>query len=262
MLVTRPIHQSGSLHSALSEAGAHPIVVPTIRLEDPPDPQLLRSAAAALHEFDWVLLTSANAVERLATAVRETAGDLSPLRRARLAVIGPATRDAVRGVGCEPDLMSPVYRGEALADAVLEAGGAGEGTRVLLARAAEARPALPARLRAAGVSVIDVPAYRTTVEEASVGPLTRLVAERALDWITFTATSAVRAYLALVGPRTGGARVAAIGPITGEAVCDAGLGHPTVAATYTTAGIVEALVMATAGGEDDVARVSEPERDV
>jgi len=265
VLVTRPAHQCGTLQAALSEAGAHPIAVPTIRLADPPDLEPLHAAAAALDDFDWVLLTSANAVERLATAVREATGDLASLRRACLAVIGPATREAVRAFGCEPRVMSPVHRGEALADAVLESGACERGTRLLLARAADARRALPDRLRAAGVSVTDVAAYITVAQTASAGPLTRLVAERSLDWITFTAGSAVRAYVAMVGRRTGGARVAAIGPITAQAVRDAGLEAPTVAATYTTAGLVEAMVCASTGREGEVSgtsgRTAEEERD-
>ena len=260
VLVTRPLHQSGDLQVALSRAGAHPIAVPTIRLADPPDPRPFRCAAATLEDFDWVLLTSANAVERLATAVRETTGDLVSLQRACLAVIGPATRDAIRALGCEPRVMSSIHRGEALADAVLEAGANERGTRVLLARAAGARSVLPDRLRAAGVSVTDVAAYVTVAEEASAGPLTRLVAEGGLDWITFTAASAVRAYVAMVGSRTGDASVAAIGPITAAAVRDAGLEVQTVAATYTITGLIEALVLASTGQGGDVSTRSDRER--
>ena len=259
VLVTRPIRQSGSLRAALASAGAEPVVIPTIRIESPPDLRPLRAAAASLDGFDWVILTSANAVERLAAAVREVTGEFSALQRARLAVIGPATREAARVFGCEPAVMSPVHRGEALAEAVLDAGAGEPGTRVLLPRALEARPALPTRLRAAGVRVADVPAYVTTTEEASADALSRLVDRREADWVTFTAASAARGYVELVGSRTGGARVAAIGPITAQAVRDGGLGDPMVATSYTTAGLVEALVRVVTGRGDDGSTSVDPD---
>lgn len=247
VLVTRPAHQADDLADALEARGAAVTAIPTIRIEDPTDPAPLRRAAASLSSYDWVVLTSANGVRRLAEAVARAEGTLEPLRRARIAVIGPATGDAVRELGATPAVIPDSYRAESLAAALLAEGRELDGARVLLPRAREARPILPERLREAGASVDVVTAYVTRVAREGAPELTRLLEAGALDWITFTASSTVRAYVEMVGARTGAARVAAIGPITAETARAVGLRVDAVAGEYTTAGLVDALVTAAAG---------------
>lgn len=244
VLVTRPAHQADDLGDALGARGAAVIAIPTIRIEDPPDPAPLERAAAKLASYDWIVLTSANGARRLAAAVDRADGSLDAFRRARIAVIGPATRDAVRDVGGVAAVMPDSFRAEGLARALLEAGRGLEGARVLLARAREARPVLPERLRAAGATVEVVPAYVTRVAREGAPELARLLDEDRVDWVTFTASSTVRAWVELVGPRTGSARVAAIGPVTAGTAREVGLRVDVVAREYSTAGLVDALVAA------------------
>ncbi|MFV1985925.1 MAG: uroporphyrinogen-III synthase [Gemmatimonadota bacterium] len=246
VLVTRPTAPSEPLSVALCRAGAIVDPVPTIRIVDPPDLAPLREAADAFEAYDWVVLTSANGVERLAVALSERLSGSASLRSCKLAVIGPATAAAARVLGAEPLVVPAVHRGEALADALLMAVPDLAGRRILLARASEARPVLPARLRAAGAIVDDVPAYATRVDESSREALTALVDDGAVDWVTFTASSTVHGFVELVGPRAGGARAAAIGPITAETVRVVGLPEPVVAEDATAEGLVEAIVRAEA----------------
>lgn len=242
VLVTRPAGQAGGLGRRLERHGARVTALPTIRIVDPPDGGPLDRAAAGLESYDWVILTSVNGVERLAAALERLGRGMGPLARVRIGVIGPATGRAVRALGAAPIVMPDSFRGERLAEAVIAAAEDVSGARILLARAREARPALPDRLRAAGASVDVVAAYETRVNRDIEPDLTRLLDEGAFDWITFTASSTVRAYAELAGIRTGGARIAAIGPITARTVRDLGLPVDAVADTYTTGGLVEALV--------------------
>jgi uroporphyrinogen III methyltransferase/synthase len=242
VLVTRPAVRSERLSSALARAGASVDPVPTIRITDPPDPAPLRHAAETIESYDWVVVTSVNGVERLALALAERSPGLAHLGSTRLAAIGPATAQAARKLGVEPAVTPPIYRGEALADALLAAVPDMAGKRVLLARALEARPVLPRRLRAAGAIVDDVPAYATRVADASGDALRALVDGRALDWITFTASSTVRGFVELVGPVCGSARLAVIGPVTAETVRAVGLPEPVVAQRATADGLVSAIV--------------------
>jgi uroporphyrinogen III methyltransferase/synthase len=161
-------------------------------------------------------------------------------------VIGPATAAAARNHGAEPLVVPSEHRGEALAEALLAAAPDLAGRRVLLARASEARPVLPARLREAGAIVDDVPVYATVVEESSRGALRDLIAGNLLDWVTFTASSTVRGFVELAGPPVAGLRLAAIGPVTAETVRAVGLPEPVVAAAATVTGLVEAIVRAEA----------------
>lgn len=239
VVVTRPLEGAVELERILADAGATVITLPTVRIDDPPDPEPLRTAAASLASYDWVVLTSANAVSRLSAAAGDAPGGTNSLRASRVAAIGSATAAALRETRVEPALIAEPYTADALADALLAHGV--RDSRILLARSAIAPSALPARLRDAGARVDDVPAYTTSVEEASRGALLELVEAEGADWITFASSSAVTGWVELVGPRTGGARVAAIGPVTAATVREVGMPEPVVARVHTREGLVEAI---------------------
>lgn len=253
--MTRPARQAAELSDRLRRAGAEVIELPTIRIDDPPDPTPLREAAASLPSYDWLVLTSVNGVRRLREAMAEVGARRSDVR-CRVAAIGPATAGEARSAGFPSPLVPERYRAEALLEAILDAaGGALGGSRCLLPRAAEARDVLPEGLRAAGAEVDVVPAYVTVAARESARPLRRRLARREIDWITFTASSTVRAFHRLADGETGRARVAAIGPITAATARELGMAVDLVAEEHTMRGLVRALVRAeraeagSAGGE-------------
>lgn len=233
----------------LEALGASPVHIPTIRIDGPTDREPLLTAVRRLDSYDWLVLTSVNGVERLERALEELGAPTAPaLERMRVAAIGPATADRARELGARPCVVPESYRAEALVEAILEAasGGGDEAPlrdrRILLPRAAEARPVLPERLRGAGATVDEVPAYETRVERTGRDRLAALLDAGSLDWLTFTASSTVRAYVELVGARTGGARVATIGPITAGTARSLSLPVHVTAAEFTTEGLVESIV--------------------
>jgi uroporphyrinogen III methyltransferase / synthase len=119
------------------------------------------------------------------------------------------------------------------------------GERVLVARAAEARDALPDGLSERGALVEVVALYDTVAEQlgeeelASVG--------RA-DLVTFTSSSTVRFFMEAIGgrPLSNGARVISIGPITSATAREFGLEVHAEAERHDIDGLVEA-VLAEAG---------------
>ncbi len=260
VLVTRPREQAEALSDRLRAHGARVLETPTIRIADPPDPAPLAGAVARLEGYDWVVLTSVNGVRKLLEAVGE-GGALAPLRRARLAAIGPATAKALEAAGLRAEVVPERYRAEALRDAILAAAapedaGTGDparplaGVRILLPRAAEARETLPRGLMAAGATVDEVPAYFTLPDERDAAPLRAAIAAGRPDWVTFTSSSTVRNYVSLVGADTGGAAVAAIGPVTAGTARELGLEVRVVAREYTIPGLVRALVAEVTSADD------------
>jgi len=245
VLVTRPEARTATLTAALVDAGAHVRILPTIRIVPPSDPEPLATAASGIADYDWVVVSSVNAVERLVVAT-EAAGTSGALRRQRVAAIGPATAEALRLAGCPSPLTPEIFRGEALADAILAATSAGEveGLRILVARAENARAVLPERLQNAGARVEIAPAYRTVVNAEARTPLLELVEFGELDWLTFTASSTVRAFVELAGAQTGGASVVAISPVTAATIVEVGLPVHAVATEHSVAGLVDALAEA------------------
>ncbi len=240
VVVTRARAQASELSFALEALGAETMELPTIRIEDPADAGPLRDAAARAGEMDWVVFTSANAVERFWTALQAGGRDARALGRARVAAIGTGTAAALEARGILSDLVPDVFIGEAVAKAIAAAGSL-QGARVLLPRAEVAREALPDGLRARGAMVEEVAAYRTVADGSGADGVRRALAAGEVDWVTFTAASTVRHFADLAGADLGRARVASIGPITSEAARDAGLTVDVEAEEHTIAGLVEAI---------------------
>ncbi|MXX77781.1 MAG: uroporphyrinogen-III synthase [Gemmatimonadales bacterium] len=243
VLVTRPAAQAEGFRALLEAAGAAVTTAPTIRLVPPTDAMALGRAAARLAEYDWIVTTSVNAVRRLAEAASE-ADAMSALATGRLAAVGPATADALRALGVADCLVPAVYRGEALADGIVAATDPESlsDARILLVQAERARPVLRERLVAAGARVDVAPAYAVEVNRDVRGALREFIELGRGDWLTFTASSAARAFVQLVGAQTGGALVAAISPVTAATLSGLGLPVHVVAATHSMPGLVDALV--------------------
>jgi uroporphyrinogen-III synthase len=256
ILVTRSHHQASSLAAQLEALGATPILIPTIEIIPPETYAPLDAALAQLERYDWLLFTSANAVEafhnRRASLSSEpgascpdsqTWASAAP-QAPRIAVIGPATARAVEAVGLAVNLVPPQYVAESLADALLPEA---PGKSFLLIRAAEARDTLPETLRAAGAAVTIADAYRNRIPPGSVPALQQLFAspETHPDAITFTSASTARNLLALLEAANLALPAdilrASIGPITSQILRDLGLPPHIEAAEPAIPALVQSL---------------------
>lgn len=244
ILVTRPAALVGALSRRLRGLGARVFEVPTIRIEQPPDPLPMRRAVASLDSYDWLVVTSVNGVEKLTEAMEGAATRADRTPGLRTAAIGPETARRLGEAGFANPLVPRSFHAEGLLEAILAtAGGSLAGQRVLLPRAQEARELLPEGLRHAGAEVDVVAAYVTVPAEEHAPDLRRRLAA-GVDWITFTSSSTVRCFAVLAGASTGGARVAAIGPIAAATARELGMSVEVVAAEHTIPGLVRALVEA------------------
>ena len=63
VLVTRPAAGAADFAAALWEAGAEPVLAPTIAIDPPDDPVPAAAALAALGEYAWVVFASRNGVD-------------------------------------------------------------------------------------------------------------------------------------------------------------------------------------------------------
>jgi uroporphyrinogen III methyltransferase/synthase len=88
---------------------------------------------------------------------------------------------------------------------------------------------------------VDVVALYETVEERPDPDAVERAAEA--DYVTFTSSSTVRNFVAaLPEDIAAGARIASIGPVTSEAVQDAGLTVDIEAERHDLDGLIEAIV--------------------
>jgi len=229
VLVTRAAEQAGELADALVAAGLEPVLVPTLTFRDVAFDEL-DAAIAHLDHFDWLVLTSINAVKAFAARLKATGHELPT--SVRIAVVGSATGKSVEEhlVGRRPDLFSPEPIAESLADALAAhaAGPDGRPNRFLIVRAQDGREVVEQRLKAAGAEVTVGPAYSTGAPLESLTALREMAA--AGEWpaaATFTSPSSARNFLGLL-EQIGVAlpesvRRIAIGPVTAQALTELGI---------------------------------------
>ena len=139
--VTRPRAQAAEFIESLEDLGADVLAVPTIEIVAPSSWAPVDRAIAAVEQFDWLVFTSVNGVERFLSRLLERGRDVRALHRARLAAVGPATGQALRRYGLAVDVVPGEYRAEGVAAAMAERDIRGK--TVLLPRASAAREVLP-----------------------------------------------------------------------------------------------------------------------
>src|SRR3954471_9092856 len=237
--VTRARAQASGLAQRLARLGAEVIETPAIRIQPREVSGEVAQAAREIGSFAVVCATSPNGATLLLDAVEAVGGDARSLAGVEVAAIGPGTAAELARRGIRPDIVAEVSTAEGLLDALADVDVAGE--RVLVARASEARDALPDGLSKRGAEVVVVPLYDTVAEKLGGDPLAAV--ERA-DYVTFTSSSTVRFFMdALAGnglPET--ARVISIGPITSATARELGLEVHAEAAHHDIDGLVEALL--------------------
>lgn len=243
VLVTRAAGQASDTADQLRARGAIPLEFPTIVVEPPTDRRPLLDAARAIDRWDLVALTSPNAVDALVSAMIDVGVDPKRLAQSTVAAIGPTTERALGKHGVRAAIVPKEHRGEALAEAIVAHGS----MRVLLPRAEMAREILPERLRAAGIAVDVVVAYRTRPpDDEDVSSLRAALADRVdpIDVVTFTSGSTVDNLCALLDDAPSilsRVVVASIGPITSEACRARGVRVDVEAPSATMDALLDAI---------------------
>src|SRR4051794_1442714 len=168
--VTRARAQASDLARRLTRLGAEVIETPAIRIQPREVTGEIAQAAREIGSFALVCVTSPNGAALLLDAVEATGGDARSFAGVEVAAIGPGTARELAARGIRPDIVAEVSTAEGLLDALAEIDLIGE--RVLVARASEARDALPEGLAARGADVLVVPLYDTVAEQLGEAELT------------------------------------------------------------------------------------------
>jgi uroporphyrinogen III methyltransferase/synthase len=226
VVVTRPRRQAEPLVAALEARGAEVIQLPAIRIEAMPDSSELDEALMAANQgdYDWLVFTSANAVEIVDARFAILGLRADEMRDLRVAAVGAATAQAVMAAGFTVSEIAAAPHAEGLAETLLPRMRPSD--RVLYPRSAIGREVIPDALRRAGAAVEAIAAYRT-VPETTVDPaVLERVRRGEIDVITFSSPSSVRAVLELLGTDRAALRdmhVVCAGPVTAAAAREAGL---------------------------------------
>ncbi|MEM7608055.1 MAG: uroporphyrinogen-III synthase, partial [Myxococcota bacterium] len=220
VLVPRPAHQGGALARLVRERGGKAVCVPAIEVCPPADEEALRSAVGAAGDFDWIVLTSQNAVDAFFDQLRATKRDARSLGKARIAAVGKKTAAALERLHLRPDLVSKTANAEALVTALEPE--LAPASRVLFPRARAGRDVLPDALRAQGHDVHLVEAYETRAVQGD-GAAALAEALNQVDAVGLTSSSIVRSLHAAAPDALRRCRLVSIGPVTTKTAVELGL---------------------------------------
>ncbi len=244
VVVTRAAEQSESLLAALREQGAVPIALPLVAFAPPEDLRPLDDTIRNLGRYDWVFLTSQNAVRAL-----QQRSDFLGLQLAKtlvdvsVAAVGPATAESARDAGLKVAYVATRHQGVALAE---ELAAQVKGKRVLLPRSDRASRDIVDALNHLGAFVSEVTAYSSVATSEQEMRTHEAVLREGADAVLFFSPSAVHHFFDLLGRDrflafSQQAAFTAIGPVTKGALREAGATRTVVARDTTVAAILAAL---------------------
>lgn len=244
IVVTRAAEQAGEFSAKLAARGATVLECPTIRLVEPESWQLLDLAIRELSSYDWVVLTSGNAVRYFFQRMDTLGLDARALAGCRICAVGPKTADEIRSFGIKPDLVPTDYKAEGVVNEFSRLDM--HNSRVLFPHADKARDVIPRELKRMGAHVDSPVAYRNVFPERLPPETLFALEKRSVDCITFTSSSTVQNLAAMLGEELmldmlKGVAVASIGPITSKSCRDLGLKVDIESQSHTLDALAEAL---------------------
>jgi len=244
VVVTRAREQASDLVRRLTDLGAECIECPTIEIRRIKDLSPLDRAIAHLDDYQWIIFTSVNGVRFFFDRLFENGLDVRALHRLKTASIGPATAAKLLEYGIKSDIVPESYRAESVVAAFKDKNVRED--RILLPRAAKARPILPVELTKMGAKVDEIAVYNTLQSKADADILIEGLTKKRIDLVTFTSSSTVRNFKTLLPDDTAkllkGVKIASIGPITSNTAREEGLDVHITAETYTIPGLCGAIV--------------------
>lgn len=187
---TRPIEQAAELDALLRGAGAIPLSYPCVAIAEASKISLFDDALRS-DSFDWIYLTSQNALDMLIKRANAMELERSRLTIPRYAAVGTETALALkRALDIEADFVVGTFESEATArDCPAQAG-----ERILMPVSDQASEEPAQQLADKGANVTRIVVYRTVIGRGGVDVGT-LLSDGKVDAITFTNPSAVAGFV-------------------------------------------------------------------
>lgn len=239
---TRSKEQAGELNALLLAAGAVPLPYPCIAIT--PVAEIGEfDRTLQQQSFDWICLTSQNAVEMLAIRASAIGLTRERLTAPRYAAVGNATANALKKhLAIDASFTPEVFDAESMArDCPIHGG-----ERVLMPVSNRASIEPAQFLTAKGADVTRMVVYHTTVGKGGVDAGT-LLKEGQVGAITFTSPSAVTGFVHRLKKEEGNlddtrqVPIACIGPSTRNQAISENMLRAFCPKEHTLRGLLEAL---------------------
>ncbi len=244
VVITRPEAQADSFGETIIALGGRVVKLPVIEIKRKTDLKRLCKIFKNIDAFDWLVFTSANAVEIFFDELVSENVDIRVLKGIKICAIGPATEAKLRQRGILTDLVPDRYCAEGIVDALEER--IKPGMRVLLPRAQGARAVLAEGLREMGLHVEEIYLYEAVVPLRIDDEIVEKIIKGCAEIIIFTSPSTVSNFVDIVGRKhvkqiDSKTKTACIGPITSDAARKFGFTVDMEAESYTINGLIDAL---------------------
>ncbi len=245
VVVTRSRDQASVFAERLIDLGATTIEFPTIDVVPPSSWDELDNAIGSLETYNWLILTSANAVRFFMERLRSLGKDLRTLKGVNICVVGPKTAESLEQYGLRADLVPAEFKAEGVLAAL--GGVRVKGQKFLIPRAKIAREIIPDKLRELGADVTVATAYENVKPAVDTDRMKKLFRENKISAVTFTSSSTVHNFVEILGQKEyktflEGVTVACIGPVTAKTADEYGIKTDIMPKEYTIPAFVEAIV--------------------
>lgn len=244
IVITRALQQSESIVEMLHDSGATAVLLPMVAFAPPDDPAPLDGAIRNLQQFDWMFLTSQNALRAMQErcAVRGISL-LTAMAGVNVAAVGPMTAAAAELAGLKIAYVAKKHQGVALAE---ELSASVRGKKVLLPRSDRANHDLIEALAQYGAIVTEVVAYKTLRPTAEDERKNLAELQKGVDAILFFSPSAVHHMQDMLGGAwfailSNSVVYTAIGPLTEKALRETGVQRIVTSEGVQTAAVMAAL---------------------
>jgi uroporphyrinogen III methyltransferase / synthase len=230
--VTRSKVQAAPLKERLMDLGAEVTEINAIEIK--PTADILDKYTTRFHSYDYIVLTSVNAVNIFFDYLREKCIDLRKIK-GNFAVIGPATERALMERGIKADIIAEEFVGEKLSEKLIKV--LNSESKVLIPCSSSARDNLSAKLKATGAEVEVAYIYETVQGEVrGTGGFSKV------DIVLYTSPSIVNNMINQFGIEAVKSKKAlAIGPITEKELLRHGV-ECIVSNEYSTEGMINKLM--------------------
>ncbi|MBN6205665.1 uroporphyrinogen-III synthase [Ralstonia pickettii] len=235
ILITREAKQTKFFSEKVRASGGIPIEVPLLKIASN-KARNREVIFTKLSGYDWIIFTSANGVHYFFEQLPEEL--ILLVRKMKLAVVGHKTEEALKQYHLSAHLVPEVYDANSLAEIFLEKYQAGES--ILLVRGNLSRDVLPSVFEKKGIGFDAIEVYETQMNKENAAMLKKVIAEEALDFITFTSPSTVEAFVKLSEGCTSFPCVC-IGTTTKRAAENHGFTLILTAETFTIEGMIEVM---------------------
>jgi uroporphyrinogen III methyltransferase/synthase len=243
IVVTRDRRGNADFAAKIIRQGGNPVEFEAIEIKPLTQANQFLQALTKIHDYDWIIFTSANGVSIFFDSLWDLAKDARVFASTKIAAIGKQTANKLNQFGIRPDFVPGIYTGKELGSQLINHTNL-KGKKVLLLRSQLASNELVDLLQQAGAEVDNVPIYTAVTTESDCAWLTKKITGAEIDWLTFTSPSCVRAFVDRIAPdlvNSSNVKVASIGPVTSEQLKELGVKIDVQAAEHTIDGLLATI---------------------